>query len=107
MFGRLKDDISTGQPATGEEAGQGRQRLRPLGPVAKFENGCGMGRAEPHFTMAIRGPPSLEAEPIRPFLASLTNFATGPRCCPIVSLSIIALVDSQEQLPGSGHVGPF
>src|SRR5919206_1173548 len=47
-------------------------------PVAKFENGCGMGRAGPHVTPAIRGQPSLKAEPIRPFLGSLTNFATGP-----------------------------
>ena len=37
-----------------------------------------VGRAGPHFTTAIRGQPSLKAEPIRPFLASLTNFATGP-----------------------------
>ena len=48
------------------------------GPVAKFENGREMGRTEPHFTTAIRGQPSLKAEPIRPFLGLLTNFATGP-----------------------------
>src|SRR5215203_3454607 len=28
-------------------------RTRPNGPVAKFENGGGMGRAGPHFTTAI------------------------------------------------------
>ena len=48
------------------------------GPVAKFENGGGLGRVGPHFTTVIRGRPSLKAEPIRPFLSSFTNFATGP-----------------------------
>src|SRR5919199_452249 len=37
-----------------------------------------MGRARPYFTTAMRGQPSLKAEPIRPFPGSLTNFATGP-----------------------------
>jgi CRP-like cAMP-binding protein len=50
----------------------------PEGPVAKFENGGGMGRAGPHVTTAIRGKASLKATLIRPFLSSLTNFATGP-----------------------------
>src|ERR687885_508692 len=57
-------------------AGTSRPGLIP-GPVAKFGNGRGMGRAGPHFTTAIRGQPSLKAEPIRPFLDLLTNFATG------------------------------
>src|SRR3954454_6270493 len=35
-----------------------------------------MGPARPPFTPAIRGQPSLKAEPIRPFFGSLTNFAT-------------------------------
>src|ERR671933_949983 len=48
------------------------------GPVAKFENGREIGWTRPLFTTAIRGQPSLKAEPIRPFLGLLTNFATGP-----------------------------
>ena len=49
-----------------------------MGPVAKSENGREMGRAGLPFTTTIREQPSVTAEPIRPFLASLTNFATGP-----------------------------
>ena len=49
-----------------------------LGLSQSLKNGRGMGRAGLPFTTAIQGQPSLKAEPIRPFLASLTNFATGP-----------------------------
>ena len=44
-----------------------------------------MGHVGPHVTAAIRGQPSLKTEPIRPFLGSLTNFATGPVLEPVVA----------------------
>ena len=62
----------------GKRVGRREFEGSSTGPVAKFENGREVGRVGPHFTTAIRGPPSLKAEPIRPFLALLTNFATGP-----------------------------
>ena len=48
------------------------------GPVAKFENGRGMGRAGLPFITTIRGQPNSKAEAIHPFLGLLANFATGP-----------------------------
>ena len=48
------------------------------GPVAKFENGRGIGRVRSDFRGLIRGQPSLETKPVRPLFHLLTNFATGP-----------------------------
>ena len=64
--------------ATGPQPLLRAHHSTPDGPVAKFENGRGMGRAGLPFTTAIQGQPSLKAEPIHPFLTPLTNFATGP-----------------------------
>ena len=72
------------------------------GPVAKFENGRKMGRAGPPFTTAIRGQPSVKAEPIRPFLASLTDFATGPPCAPPGGQARSRGRDAPESLEGFG-----
>ena len=57
-----------------------------------------MGRAGPHFTTAIRGQPNSKAEPIRPFLASLTNFATGP---------LTAMMDRGRISPARGMAEPM
>ena len=46
-----------------------------------------MGRVGPHVTAAIRGQPSLKAEPICPSVGSLPNFATGPlKAHPLLSV---------------------
>ena len=58
------------------------------GPVAKIENGRGMGRAGPHVTTAIRGKAGLTTAPICPFLGSVTNFATGPAWLKLSSSSV-------------------
>ena len=52
-----------------------------------------MGRVGAHVTLAIRGQPSLKAEPIRPFPGPLTNFATGPDEIADLDTMIGAIVD--------------
>src|SRR4051812_25851554 len=46
------------------------------GPVARFENGREVGWMRPDFTGTTRGQPGPQANPIRPFLSPLANFAT-------------------------------